>query len=277
MSAEWRDAVWKDAKLLAGSDLLVMLVIAEHANGDGVCWPSVERIAERARLSVRQTQRILSRLEIFGYLERDYTGGRGHKTIYQVQPAHLWPTSDSVKGDIYDTQSTPKDDARDTQSTLKGDIQRAERVTSSALKGDIAPHTRDEPSIEPSIEPVVAADLRGRAKAAAAAPSPSRKESRASIGRAKDTFVAAYEYAWGRLVANETEGEIIADWSTRVTLDGWKFALRESAKAHATNLRYLEKILQRIEREGYLPEGVTSPPQASAPAQVAYTLEDVYA
>lgn len=138
-------AVWRDATELAGAELLLLLALADHANSDGVCWPAVEKLAAMARVSTRQAQRYLARLEAAGYLRRDTTGGRGRPAITTLQRPELW----NKKGDTLrmgDIQASPI-------PAQKGDILRTERVTSSALKGDIAPHTRDDPSIDPPIEP----------------------------------------------------------------------------------------------------------------------------
>jgi len=51
-------------------DLLVLLVLAEHAHKDGGgAWPSVQRIAQLARLSIRGTQSALRKLESAGVIE----------------------------------------------------------------------------------------------------------------------------------------------------------------------------------------------------------------
>jgi phage replication O-like protein O len=90
----------------------------------------------------------------------------------------------------------------------------------------------------------------------------------------KDPFVEAYEKTWGRIAASEYEAGKIIDWSRRVTLEGWQYALRESADARKTDWKYAEAILRRIEREGYTPPDA---PPVTVSVHVAYTLEDVYA
>jgi hypothetical protein len=133
MSIKLMSQVWEEADL-GGSELLVLLALADHANDNGVCWPSVPRLAARARLSERQTQRVLQKLHADGYFEIVSKGdGRGHSTLYRV----------TLKGDTKgDTVSTFTKE-RVTSAT--------QRVTSATVKGDIA--MSPEPSIEPSIEP----------------------------------------------------------------------------------------------------------------------------
>lgn len=135
-------AIWEESEL-SSSMLLVMLALADHANDEGVCWPSVDRLARRSRVSRRQVQRILQLLTEAGHLEAlEEGGGRGRTTVYRVL----------IKGDI----QRAKDDTVSSFAEEEG----PERVTSSALKGDIsdtkgdiASHTHVEPPIEPSIEP----------------------------------------------------------------------------------------------------------------------------
>ena len=49
-----------------GGELLVMLALADFANDAGEAWPSIPVLSEKARLSARQTQRVLNTLEAAG-------------------------------------------------------------------------------------------------------------------------------------------------------------------------------------------------------------------
>lgn len=51
-----------DVKCASASEKLVLLLLADHANAQGVCWPSVGLLADEACLSKRQVQRALARL-----------------------------------------------------------------------------------------------------------------------------------------------------------------------------------------------------------------------
>lgn len=86
-----------------------------------------------------------------------------------------------------------------------------------------------------------------------------------------EPFADAYEQTWGRLVESPYIGERIKDWQTRITLDAWRYALQESANANARNWKYLTRILERVERDGY------SAPAPTQPTPVLdITLEDIY-
>lgn len=76
-------------------------------------------------------------------------------------------------------------------------------------------------------------------------------------------FDASYRRVWALVPASEYEVEKIAGWAKRVTLEAWEYALQESVDNGATGKwRYLERILQRVEREGFQNKrnGSTPPP-----------------
>lgn len=96
------------------------------------------------------------------------------------------------------------------------------------------------------------------------------------VNKQLSAFVQAYQHIWGMMVSSAYEGETIASWESRVTLEGWEYALKESANANARNWKYLTRVLERIEREG-----IKSQPSASSPAQpkpssvVDFSLKDI--
>ncbi len=65
MSIEVMTAVWKYSKA-EGTDLLVMLALADNANEDGECWPSIRYIARKCRIDDRTVQRRIRGLETTG-------------------------------------------------------------------------------------------------------------------------------------------------------------------------------------------------------------------
>lgn len=107
-------AVWERSDL-SQSQTLVALALADHANDLGLCWPSIERIALKARISQRQVQRIIKQLESLGIVTIN-RGGRGAKSTNQFRF--------SIKGDtvspIPETRVTPEA-LRVTPMTNKGD------------------------------------------------------------------------------------------------------------------------------------------------------------
>src|SRR6266545_1175384 len=68
-----------------GGEFLTLLMLANHAGSDGwECWPSVSFLASECRLSPRQIQRNLRRLEAGGEITMKHGGGPHGTHLYQV-------------------------------------------------------------------------------------------------------------------------------------------------------------------------------------------------
>lgn len=67
MSIEVMTRVWKHSRHKEGT-LLVLLAIADFANDDGVAFPSMKTIAKKARMTIRNAQLAVRRLERGGEL-----------------------------------------------------------------------------------------------------------------------------------------------------------------------------------------------------------------
>jgi hypothetical protein len=129
MSIEATRLVWKHSQA-KGSERLVLLCIADHINGDGIAWPSMQTIANETKVSHRQVRRAIELLEEnLKELEIVTKGnGRGVSTVYRlsIKGDMVSPFSNNdvtVKGDIYD---------------IKGDM--------VSLKGDMVSPQSLEPS-----------------------------------------------------------------------------------------------------------------------------------
>lgn len=94
MSVYVSAAVWKNYPGSGGNGLVVLLALADQADDDGWCYPSVAYIAAKCRLSERAVQDNLARLETMGptgghvppghgLLERHPRPGRS--TYYRVR------------------------------------------------------------------------------------------------------------------------------------------------------------------------------------------------
>lgn len=60
--------VWDETKF-KGTTLLILLCLADHANDEGICWPSYERMAKRARCNERHARRCVQNLKAEGWIE----------------------------------------------------------------------------------------------------------------------------------------------------------------------------------------------------------------
>jgi hypothetical protein len=147
----------------------IFLALADHADDDGYCYPSVARLAWKTGYGVRQVQRTLKDLrdQKLAIPTGSVAGGRHNTVVYRLDPfaGNQKPpfqpkTERQTLADIKGANLTPFDG----DSEIKGDTQDAERVTfetqrvtSKTLKGDIAMSpessvTIKESSIEPSGE-----------------------------------------------------------------------------------------------------------------------------
>lgn len=70
-------------------DVLVLVAIAERADGDGRAFPGLDDIARRTRLHKATVARRLSTLMTAGWLERSGGGGRGRKADYRLNVARM--------------------------------------------------------------------------------------------------------------------------------------------------------------------------------------------
>ncbi len=84
--------VWKHSPEV-GTGLLVELALADFANDEGYCWPSVPTIAEKSRCSIEWVRQVMRRLRAAGRLETVSLskGGRGQTNLYKLHPSGLNP------------------------------------------------------------------------------------------------------------------------------------------------------------------------------------------
>lgn len=80
--------VWEDAPL-KGGDLMVLLILANYADEDGTCFPSIDTLARLSRLSVRGVQESLKAARECGWLEVDVNASRYRTNVYRVTPQIL--------------------------------------------------------------------------------------------------------------------------------------------------------------------------------------------
>lgn len=85
-----------------GKQLLIHLVLADHANKQGVCWPSQSTIAASAKCSVEYVRTTVRQMVTEGYLVIEkQASGRGNSSRYRLLAKAPEPVDDS-------TGETPK-------------------------------------------------------------------------------------------------------------------------------------------------------------------------
>lgn len=83
MSIRVMSQVWECADL-DKSETLVMLSLADHANDDGICYPSISRLCERTRMTDRGIQAVIKRLIERGFLTVQMNAGRSGSNLYTL-------------------------------------------------------------------------------------------------------------------------------------------------------------------------------------------------
>lgn len=84
-----------ESETLGPTQRLIMLALADHADDEGRCYPSIARLCQRTGLSERAVRNNLRKLEEQGYLHTEKGVGRGGTSLYSVSAN---PSPDVVKG-----------------------------------------------------------------------------------------------------------------------------------------------------------------------------------
>jgi hypothetical protein len=173
MSIKRMTTVW-DGSGADGARLLVLLAIADSANDNGLAWPGIETLMQRARLSRRQVIYHIQALEKSGELYAHRRQGRHNYYLVLTgmdehhRKAAFADLSERVKEAIPDIAL----------------VQPIAPVQSTALVQPIAPvpvqpiapvpvqPIAPDPSLEPSIEPSEGLDLQSGGETQASPPAP---------------------------------------------------------------------------------------------------------
>lgn len=83
MSIASQTLVWAHSQA-EGSALLALLCIADH-DGDGGAWPSMDTIAQRARVTRETARKLVRKLESFGEITTETNGGGGLRTASHMR------------------------------------------------------------------------------------------------------------------------------------------------------------------------------------------------
>ncbi|MDD5177369.1 MAG: helix-turn-helix domain-containing protein [Sterolibacterium sp.] len=83
MAIRTMSRVW-DHSNLGGTELLLLLAIADFANDDGVAWPSVGTLAKKIRMSERNTYYLLAKIAKTGELTIETNKGPRGCNLFRV-------------------------------------------------------------------------------------------------------------------------------------------------------------------------------------------------
>lgn len=79
--------VWEHSRA-GGTELLLLLAIADYSDEQGYAYPSVPTLARKIRMTSRNTQYLLQKLQAAGELEIKRNAGRGGSNLYRVKILH---------------------------------------------------------------------------------------------------------------------------------------------------------------------------------------------
>lgn len=85
MSIRIMSAIFESTDL-APTERLIMLALADHADDNGRCYPSISRLCQRTGLKDRAIQSNIKKLAAQGYLTLFPGGGRGNANLFIVHP-----------------------------------------------------------------------------------------------------------------------------------------------------------------------------------------------
>ncbi|MCU8489935.1 helix-turn-helix domain-containing protein [Vibrio vulnificus] len=153
MSVKVMSYVW-DISLFKGSDKLVMLCLADHADDSGLCWPSIDTIARKSGVSPTTVKSTLKKLEAGGWIAKKNqfkTAETGRlvraNNQYQLPVLLLKKKAD---------EQTDFEQSNFVHSKLERS--KLEQTKEPQGVGQISPGGRSDsgykPSLDPSIEPL---------------------------------------------------------------------------------------------------------------------------
>ena len=83
MSIRIMSAVF-ESETLGPTERLIMLSLADHADDEGRCYPSIDRLSRRTGLSERAVQTNIAKLRDQGYIKVVLGGGKGRSNLYFI-------------------------------------------------------------------------------------------------------------------------------------------------------------------------------------------------
>ncbi len=140
MSIRLMAAIWEDPTIENATERLLLLALADHANDEGVCWPTIDQLAKRACVSAGQTTRLIAKLVADGRIKADRRGGRHRASTYWLIIKNT--RTDAGVSDEETRASTPETRASTHERRVPTQKTRASTLPQP-------PTTTNQPSPEP--------------------------------------------------------------------------------------------------------------------------------
>lgn len=105
MSIKLMTSVW-EREDLNQTQKLILLALADWANDEGLCWPSINRLAIKTSMAARSVQRIIRQLEDMQFVRRDEVTGKGNRYWISIPLTECHPRH-SVTPPLTECHPTP--------------------------------------------------------------------------------------------------------------------------------------------------------------------------
>lgn len=115
MSIKLMTAVW-EREDLASTQKLVLLALADWANDEGLCWPSINRLAVKASLTARAVQKAIRSLEDVGFIRREEIAGKGNRYWISIPVNNVHPCT-TFTPPLNEVHPTPEPRSPNTSKT----------------------------------------------------------------------------------------------------------------------------------------------------------------
>ncbi len=99
MSIECMKYLWEKRRDLKGAELLCAIAIADHADAEGKCFPSIAYIARKLRCTKRHARDLVNRLQEKKVFIYTAGSGRGNRSLFRfINGEQSCPLPDKEKG-----------------------------------------------------------------------------------------------------------------------------------------------------------------------------------
>jgi Helix-turn-helix domain len=141
MSVRVMTAVWSID--LPDSQKIVLLALADCANDEGLCWPSMATLTKKCSKGERTVQGVIKDLVTAGHLSRDEVAGRGCKYL-------VHPRSDCAPQKPHPRSrcATPPQPLRDTPAAAADKPSKNHQEPSNQCAADATPRLKPEHIVE---------------------------------------------------------------------------------------------------------------------------------
>jgi hypothetical protein len=115
MSIRIMSAVWERDDLTS-TQKLVLLALADWANDEGLCWPSIEQLIKKSSLKKRAVQITIRSLEESGFVYREERIGKGNRYWIKIPVHNMHPCTKDAPP-VHEMRPTHAPDAPNTSKT----------------------------------------------------------------------------------------------------------------------------------------------------------------